>query len=231
MSRLLELKGQIKGLIKEYYNESFKPKEFIPGETTIPVSGKVFDENELFNIADSGLDGWFTTGRFNTEFEKKLARYINIRTLITVNSGSSANLIAFSTLTAEELGDEAIKPGDEVITVAASFPTTVNPIIQYGCVPVFLDIDIPTYEINVEHLEKALSEKTKAVVVAHTLGNVFNLHQKFDGLQTQHQTGFYKLFPNAPRLVLPTWVLLLAADALHPPKILRHSALPEKRYA
>jgi CDP-6-deoxy-D-xylo-4-hexulose-3-dehydrase len=175
MSRLLEIKQQIHALIKEYHEEAFSVKPFVPGETTVPVSGKVFDHTELSMITDSALDGWFTTGRFNTEFEKKLAKFINVKSLITVNSGSSANLVAFSTLTAEELGDRAIKPGDEVITVAASFPTTINPMLQYGVVPVFLDVNIPTYQMDVTHLEAAVSPKTKAVMVAHTLGNTFDL--------------------------------------------------------
>lgn len=175
MSKLLDIKHQIHALIKEYHEEAFKQKPFVPGESSVPVSGKVFDHKELIYITDSALDGWFTTGKFNTEFEKKLAKYINTKSVLTVNSGSSANLVAFSALTAKELGDEAIKPGDEVITVAASFPTTVNPILQYGAIPVFLDISIPSYEIDVTHLEEALSPKTKAVVIAHTLGNTFNL--------------------------------------------------------
>ncbi len=175
MSKALEIKTQIHSLIEEYYKEVFKEKEFVEGESSVPVSGKVFDHKEIQMITDSALDAWFTTGRFNTEFERKLAKYINIKSVLTVNSGSSANLVAFSALTAHELGDDAIKPGDEVITVAASFPTTVNPILQYGAIPVFLDVDIPTYQIDVTHLEKALSPKTKAVVVAHTLGNTFNL--------------------------------------------------------
>jgi len=175
MSKLEEIRSQIHSLIKEYHHEAFKAKPFIAGESNVPVSGKVFDYKELQMITDSALDAWFTTGRFNTEFEKKLAKYINVKSLITVNSGSSANLVAFSTLTAKELGDEAIKPGDEVITVAASFPTTVNPILQYGAIPVFLDVTIPHYEMDVTHLEAALSKRTKAVVVAHTMGNVFNL--------------------------------------------------------
>ena len=175
MSKLLEIKQQIHSLIKEYYQEAFKEDLFIPGKSTVPVSGKVFDHTELTYITDSALDGWFTTGKFNAEFEKKLAQFINVKSVLTVNSGSSANLIAFSALTAKELGERAIKPGDEVITVAASFPTTINPILQYGAIPVFLDIDIPTYQVNVTRLEEALSPKTKAIMIAHTLGNAFNL--------------------------------------------------------
>jgi CDP-6-deoxy-D-xylo-4-hexulose-3-dehydrase len=175
MSKALEIKQQIHSLIEAYHKEVFNEKQFVGGESAVPVSGKVFDHKEIQAITDSALDAWFTTGRFNTEFEKKLAKYINIKSVLTVNSGSSANLVAFSALTAKELGEEAIKPGDEVITVAASFPTTVNPILQYGAIPVFLDVTIPHYEVDVTYLEKALSHKTKAVVIAHTMGNVFNL--------------------------------------------------------
>lgn len=175
MSKLNDIRQQLHTLIQEYHDEAFKEKQFIAGETAVPVSGKVFDHTELIYITESALDGWFTTGRFNTEFEKKLAKYINVKSVLTVNSGSSANLIAFSALTAPELGDRAIKPGDEVITVAASFPTTINPMLQYGAVPVFLDVDIPTYQIDTSKLEEALSSRTKAVMVAHTLGNTFDL--------------------------------------------------------
>ena len=127
MSKLEDIKAKIHSLIKEYHDEAFGSKPFIPGESNVPVSGKVFDHKEMQMITDAALDGWFTTGRFNTEFEKKLAKYINVKSCITVNSGSSANLVAFSTLTAKELGDDAIKAGDEVITVAASFrPGTLN---------------------------------------------------------------------------------------------------------
>jgi CDP-6-deoxy-D-xylo-4-hexulose-3-dehydrase len=175
MSKIEKLKDQIFSLIKEYHSEVFKEKPFIAGETAIPVSGKLIDHHEIINITESALDAWFTTGRFNTLFENKLAKFINTNKLITVNSGSSANLVAFSTLTAAELGERAIKPGDEVITVAASFPTTINPILQYGAIPVFLDVDIPTYDIKVEDLEKALTPKTKAIVIAHTMGNAFDL--------------------------------------------------------
>jgi len=175
MSKALEIKDQIHQLIESYYKEVFKEKEFVAGESSVPVSGKVFDHREIQYITDSALDAWFTTGRFNAEFEKKLAKFINVKSLLTVNSGSSANLVAFSALTALELGDRAIKAGDEVITVAASFPTTINPMLQYGIVPVFLDVTIPTYQIDVTYLEEALSPKTKAVMVAHTLGNTFDL--------------------------------------------------------
>ena len=146
-----------------------------PGEDYIPVSGKVITEEELMYGVDSVLDGWLTTGRYAKEFERKLARWFGSRHALLVNSGSSANLVAFYALTSPKLGDRALKPGDEVITVAAGFPTTVNPIIQYGCVPVFLDIDIPTYNIDIRELENAITDKTKAIMIAHTLGNPFNL--------------------------------------------------------
>jgi len=174
MSELLEKKHEIHRLITEYYQLAFTAKPFEAGKTTIPVSGKVFNAEELIAIADAGLDAWFTSGKYNTAFEKQLAKFINVKSVLTVNSGSSANLVAFSALTADEWGERAIKPGDEVITVAASFPTTVNPILQYGAIPVFIDISLPTYQIDITQLEAALSPKTKAVVVAHTLGNPFN---------------------------------------------------------
>jgi CDP-6-deoxy-D-xylo-4-hexulose-3-dehydrase len=169
------IRQEIFDLVKEYCEEVFTEKKFIPGETYVPVSGKVFDHNELNFIVDSALDGWFTTGRFNEEFEKELAKFINVRRVVTVNSGSSANLLAFATLTAEELGESAINPGDEIVTVAVSFPTTLNPAILYGAVPVFVDIEIPTYNIDVSKIEKAITPKTKAIILAHTLGNPFNV--------------------------------------------------------
>jgi CDP-6-deoxy-D-xylo-4-hexulose-3-dehydrase len=170
-----EIKKEIQSLVKEYYDEVFAKKEFVPGKSHVPVSGKVFDDADIFNIVDSALDGWFTTGRFNEAFEKKLARYIGVKSALTVNSGSSANLLAIATLTAEELGEEAVRTGDEVITVAASFPTTVNPWCLYGVVPVFIDVDIPTYNIDTTKIEAAISPKTKAIMVAHTLGNPFDV--------------------------------------------------------
>ena len=169
------IKQEIFDLVKEYYKETFANKTFTPGENKVPVSGKVFDEDELNHIVESALDGWFTTGRFNEAFEKELAKFINTKRVITVNSGSSANLLAFATLTAEELGKRAIKPGDELITVAVSFPTTLNPALLYGVVPVFVDVDIPTYNIDVTRIEEAITPKTKAIMIAHTLGNPFNV--------------------------------------------------------
>ncbi len=174
MSKAEIIRGQIHTLIRDFYKEMFAAKDFESGKSHIPVSGKVIDANDLISIVDSALDGWFTTGRFNEAFEKKLAKYISAKHVLTVNSGSSANLLAVATLTAEELGDEAIKPGDEVITVAASFPTTVNPWCLYGMVPVFVDVDIPTYNINVRRIEAAITTKTKAIMIAHTMGNPFD---------------------------------------------------------
>lgn len=159
---------------KLYYNET-KPKKIVPGLDYIPVSGKVLDEDDLVNLIDSSLDMWLTTGRYAKEFEKSFADFFEVKHCLLVNSGSSANLIAFSTLTSNLLGDRKIMPGDEIITVAAGFPTTVNPIVQYGCVPVFIDVDLGTYEVKISELQKALSDKTKAVMIAHTLGNCFNL--------------------------------------------------------
>src|SRR5690242_7410495 len=147
-----KIKNQIFDLVKEYHQEKFGHETFVPGTSSIPVSGKVFDHNELNHIVDSALDRWFTTGRFNKDFEKRLAKFIGINNAITVNSGSSANLVAFSTLTDPSLGERAVMPGDEVITVAASFPTTVNPMLMHGVTPVFLDVHIPTYNIDVTKL-------------------------------------------------------------------------------
>jgi len=169
------IKNKIFELLHQYSNEFFKVSEFIPGVSNIPVSGKVLDELELKLMTEAVLDGWLTTGRFNEQFENKLSSFLGIKHLITTNSGSSANLIAFTTLTSESLGEMRIKKGDEVITVAAGFPTTVNPIIQYGAIPVFVDIDISTHNIDVTLIENAISKKTKAIMLAHSLGNPFNL--------------------------------------------------------
>jgi CDP-6-deoxy-D-xylo-4-hexulose-3-dehydrase len=169
------LRQQILELTAEYHAEAFPAKEFAPGTSVVPVSGKVIGADDICSVVDSALDGWFTTGRFAKDFERKLARFFGVRSASLVNSGSSANLVALSALTSPKLGDRQLKPGDEVITVAAGFPTTVNPILQNRLVPVFLDVTLPTYEIDVTRLEEARSEKTKAVMIAHTLGNVFNL--------------------------------------------------------
>jgi CDP-6-deoxy-D-xylo-4-hexulose-3-dehydrase len=150
-------------------------KNIIPGENYIPVTGKVLDEDDILIGVDSMLDAWLTAGRYSEEFERKLARYMGSRFSFLVNSGSSANLLAFYALTSPKLGDRAIKPGDEIITVAAGFPTTINPMLQFGCIPIFLDIDIPSYNIKADQIESAITPKTKAIMLAHTLGNPFNL--------------------------------------------------------
>ncbi|ADV82297.1 lipopolysaccharide biosynthesis protein RfbH [Terriglobus saanensis] len=173
--RAQQLRQQILDLTLEFQAEAFPKREFVPGTSTVPVSGKVIDGNDIAAVVDSALDAWFTTGRWAKDFEKKLARFFGVRSASLVNSGSSANLVAFAALTSPKLGDRQIKPGDEVITVAAGFPTTVNPIFQMGCVPVFIDVTLPTYEVDVTKLEAAYSPKTKAVMIAHTLGNVFDL--------------------------------------------------------
>lgn len=170
-----QIKNEIMQLIEQYHKAKFGSRKFIEGQTSVPVSGKVFDSDELKNITESALDAWFTTGRFNTLFEKSLREFIGIKNLITTNSGSSANLLAFASLTDDSLGDRAIKPKDEVITVAAGFPTTINPIIQYGCVPVFVDITIPEYQIDASQIKEHLTDKTKAVMLAHTMGNTFDI--------------------------------------------------------
>ena len=150
-------------------------KIITPGENYIPVTGKVLDEDDILLGIDSMLDAWLTAGRYSEEFERKLARYMGARFSFLVNSGSSANLLAFYALTSPKLGDRAIKPGDEIITVAAGFPTTINPMLQFGCLPIFLDIDIPSYNIKADQIESAITPKTKAIMLAHTLGNPFNL--------------------------------------------------------
>jgi len=170
-----QIKAEIHQLVKEYYDLTHGAKKHIAGQDFIPVSGKVFDHTEMQNIVDSALDAWFTTGRFNSKFERELSKFIGVKFALTVNSGSSANLVAISGLCAPEWGDRAIKSGDEVITVAASFPTTINPLLSYGAVPVFVDVDAETHNIDVQYLEQARSEKTKAVVIAHSLGNPFDL--------------------------------------------------------
>jgi CDP-4-dehydro-6-deoxyglucose reductase, E1 len=161
--------------IPAYSAEKYKPTAFIPGKTHVPVSGKVLGERELQLLVEASLDGWLTTGRFNEQFERKLAQFIGVKHVLTTNSGSSANLLALATLTSPKLGEKALKAGDEIITVAAGFPTTVNPALQYGLIPVFVDVDIQTYNIDAKQIEKAISEKTRAIILAHTLGNAFNL--------------------------------------------------------
>ena len=175
MNKADELRTQILTLTSEYYKEAFPKREFEAGITSIPVSGRVFDAAELQSLVDSSLDFWLTTGRFATQFEKEFAQFFGLRHAVLVNSGSSANLVAISALTSSQLGRKALKPGDEVITVAAGFPTTVNPILQNNLVPVFIDVHVPTYNVDVNQLEAALSHKTRAVMLAHTLGNPFDL--------------------------------------------------------
>lgn len=167
-------KKEILKLVKEYYSEKFEKMDYLKG-MRIPFAGRVFDSEELVNLVDSSLDFWLTAGRFAMEFEQEFADFMDVDYSILVNSGSSANLVALSTLTSPKLGEKRLKKGDEVITVAAGFPTTVNPIIQNGLIPVFVDIDLNNYNILVEDIEKAISPKTKAIMIAHTLGNPFDL--------------------------------------------------------
>lgn len=169
------LRDQIRGLVRDYAELAHAPSPFVPGRSPVPVSGKVIGAPELQAMVDASLDGWLTTGRFNALFEQRLASFLGVKHAITVNSGSSANLVAFSALTSPRLGARAIKPGDEVIGVAAGFPTTVNPILQFGAVPVFVDVDLATHNIDASKIEAAISPKTKAIMLAHSLGNPFNL--------------------------------------------------------
>lgn len=169
------LRARILELVQEYARVAHAERPFVPGTSPVPVSGKVYGPEELCALTDASLDFWLTTGRYNDAFERRLAEVLGVRHLITVNSGSSANLVAMSSLTSPLLGEDALQPGDEVITVAAGFPTTVNPILQNGMVPVFVDIDIPTYNVVPELVEEAISDKTRAIVIAHTLGNPFDL--------------------------------------------------------
>jgi CDP-6-deoxy-D-xylo-4-hexulose-3-dehydrase len=173
MGRAEELREQILGLVQEYFQEAF-PTPVSPS-ANIRVSGRVFDSDELVHLVDSSLDFWLTAGRYAKDFEKQFARYFGVRSALLVNSGSSANLLAVSAITSPQLGEKRLEAGDEVITVAGGFPTTVNPIVQNGAVPVFLDVTLPTFQVDVTQLEEALSERTKAVILAHTLGNPFNV--------------------------------------------------------
>ncbi|MBA1184916.1 lipopolysaccharide biosynthesis protein RfbH [Stutzerimonas nitrititolerans] len=170
-----QLRQQISELVGRYADLHMAPVPFVPGQSNVPPSGKVIGSGELKAMTDAVLDGWLTTGRFNEAFEKRMARYLGRRYVLTTNSGSSANLLAFSALTSPRLGERAIRKGDEVIGVAAGFPTTVNPILQFGAVPVFVDVELGTYNIDPALVEAAISPKTKAIMLAHTLGNPFNL--------------------------------------------------------
>ena len=170
-----EARENILNMVKEYCETYHARPEYKEGDR-IPYASRVYDSAEMCNLVDSALEFWLTSGRYTDEFEKRFAQYLGVRHCSLVNSGSSANLLAFMALTSPLLGDRAIKRGDEVITVAAGFPTTVTPCIQYGAVPVFVDVTIPQYNIDVTKLEAALSEKTKAVMIAHTLGALFQLN-------------------------------------------------------
>ncbi|WP_420240116.1 lipopolysaccharide biosynthesis protein RfbH (plasmid) [Telmatobacter bradus] len=174
-SRKEELRAAIQQLTTEYYQEAFPAKSFVPGESHVPVSGRFFDEKDVFAVVDSGLDFWLTAGRFAELFEFKFAKFLGLRDARLVNSGSSANLVAISCLTSPTLGDRQLKPGDEVITVAAGFPTTVAPIVQNGLVPVFIDVELENYNADTSQLQAALSPRTKAIIFAHTLGNTFDV--------------------------------------------------------
>jgi CDP-6-deoxy-D-xylo-4-hexulose-3-dehydrase len=174
-NRKEEIRAAIRKLTTEYYEEAYATRSFTPGESAVPVSGRVFDDRDMFAVIDSGLDFWLTAGRFADLFEFKFAKFVGLRDARLVNSGSSANLLAISVLTSPTLGERQLKPGDEVITVAAGFPTTVNPIIQNRLVPVFVDVELGTYNVDASQLEKALSPRTKAIIFAHTLGNPFHV--------------------------------------------------------
>ena len=169
------LRQEISELVRRYATTALQTPEFRPGQSAIPATGKLIGPEEIQFMVDAALDGWLTTGRFNDAFEKELAAFLGVRHVMTVNSGSSANLLAFMALTSPRLGERAILPGDEVIGVAAAFPTTVNPILQYGAVPVFVDVLPDTYNIDAQQFEAAITPKTKAIMIAHTLGNPFDL--------------------------------------------------------
>ena len=169
------LRQRILELVATYAESYHNAPSFVPGRSPVPVSGRVYDARDMVALVESALDFWLTAGRFNQAFEARLAEFLGVKHVLTTNSGSSANLLAVSALTSPLLGDRALRPGDEVITLAAGFPTTVNPILQHGMVPVFVDVDIPTYNVNVDALAAAISGDTKAIVLAHTLGNPFNL--------------------------------------------------------
>jgi CDP-4-dehydro-6-deoxyglucose reductase, E1 len=174
------IRKQILDLSKQYAEKIHSDQEFIPGKRIVPVSGKVFDSSDLQFLISSSLDFWLTTGRFNKEFEKQLSKFVGINFALTTNSGSSANLLAVSSLMSNELGERKLNPGDEVITLAAGFPTTVNPIFQNNLIPTFIDIDLPTFSASPENIESAITSKTKAIILAHTLGNPFDLDAILD---------------------------------------------------
>jgi CDP-6-deoxy-D-xylo-4-hexulose-3-dehydrase len=175
VDRRQALRDEIAALVSEYHREAFGPVAFVPGETPVPVSGKVFDDHELRLLVDSSLDFWLTSGRYSEIFERRFAKLLGVRHAMLCNSGSSANLLAVSALTSERLGKRRLQPGDEVITVAAGFPTTLNPIVQNQLTPVFLDVELGTYDVKIDHLAEAVGPRTKAVFVPHTLGNPFDV--------------------------------------------------------
>jgi CDP-4-dehydro-6-deoxyglucose reductase, E1 len=170
-----EIRNSIKKLTKEYYQAKFENQPFIPGKTKVNYAGRVFNESELMNLVDSSLDFWLTEGRYSEEFSEKIAEFLNVEHVLLTNSGSSANLLAFAALTSEKLKEKSLKPGDEIIAVAAGFPSTVTPILQYGMIPVFVDVSIPTYNIDIEMLKNAVSPKTRCIFIAHTLGNPYDI--------------------------------------------------------
>ncbi len=174
------LREQILELVQEYHDAEFGPREFVPGKTPVPVSGRVFDADELLHLVDSSLDFWLTTGRYARRFELEFAKAVGVRHALLCNSGSSANLLAVSALTSKKLGARRLRPGDEVITVAAGFPTTLNPIVLNRLVPVFVDVELGTYNLDVSQLEAAIGPRTRAIIAAHTLGNPFDLDAVLD---------------------------------------------------
>ncbi|MEI7898228.1 MAG: lipopolysaccharide biosynthesis protein RfbH [bacterium] len=177
MSDSQKIRNEIIAKTAEYYQAKFANSDFVAGKSKVNYAGRVFDEKEMINAVNASLDFWLTEGRFSEEFAEKIAEFLGIEHVLLTNSGSSANLLAFAALTSEKLGDKRLRPGDEVISVAAGFPATVTPIIQYGLVPVFVDVDIPTYNINIEMMRKAITPKTRCVFIAHTLGNPFNIDE------------------------------------------------------
>ena len=188
-SQASQLREQILRLAEDYYGQQFPAPQFVPGESPVPVSGRVLNGNDLRSLVDAALDCWLTTGRFAQEFERRFARFFGVRGCSLVNSGSSANLVAFSALTSPKLGDRRLQPGDEVITLAAGFQTTVNPIVQNQCIPVFVDISLPTLQMDLSQLERALTERTRAIMFAHTLGNICDI-EAVASFATKHKLWF-----------------------------------------
>lgn len=180
MTDFKQIRKEIIEKTLQYYQARFTQNKFIPGRSRVNYAGRVFDEKELCNAVEASLDFWLTEGRFSEEFSDKISDFLDVEHVLLTNSGSSANLLAFSALTSEKLGDKRLKPGDEVISVAAGFPVTVTPIIQYGLIPVFVDVEIPTYNIDIEMMRKAITPKTRCIFIAHTLGNPFNIKAVMD---------------------------------------------------